>query len=76
MLEQRVVERTAQLAERESLLKHLVGKLVVAQEEERHRVAYEVHDGLAQVAIAAHHHLQAFVDVHPSDCNAGKGELG
>src|SRR5215210_288397 len=75
-LEQRVAERTAQLAERESRLRYLVGKLVVAQEEERHRVAYEVHDGLAQMAIAAHHHLQAFVDAHPSGCTAGEGELG
>jgi PAS domain S-box-containing protein len=29
-------------------------------EEEKHHVAYELHDGLAQVAASAHHHLQAF----------------
>lgn len=29
-------------------------------EEERHRVAYDLHDGLAQVAASAHQHLQAF----------------
>jgi PAS domain S-box-containing protein len=29
-------------------------------EEERHQVAYELHDGLAQVAASAHQHLQAF----------------
>lgn len=29
-------------------------------EEERHHVAYELHDGLAQVAASAHQHLQAF----------------
>ncbi|HEV2582688.1 MAG TPA: PAS domain S-box protein [Ktedonobacteraceae bacterium] len=28
-------------------------------EEERHHVAYELHDGLAQVAVSAHQHLQA-----------------
>jgi PAS domain S-box-containing protein len=41
-----------QLEEREHALQDLVGKLLRAQEEERRRVAYEVHDGLAQVAVA------------------------
>ena len=49
-----------ELAERERRLKDLVAKLIGAKEEERRRVAYEVHDGLTQVAIAAHQHLQAF----------------
>ena len=75
-LELRVAERTAQLAEREGQLKDLLGKLAVAQEEERHRVAYDVHDGLAQVAIAAHHHLQTFVDAHPPGSTVSEGELG
>src|SRR5919199_1532765 len=45
-------------------LQDLVGRLLVAQEEERHRVAYEVHDGLAQVAASAHQHLQAYARYH------------
>ncbi len=49
-----------ELAKREGRLKDLVGELIGAKEEERHRVAYEIHDGLTQVAIAAHQHLQAF----------------
>jgi signal transduction histidine kinase len=53
-----------QLAERERQLQDLVGRLLVAQEEERRRVAYEVHDGLAAVAASAHQHLQAFARHH------------
>ena len=35
-------------------------------EEERHHVAYELHDGLAQVAASVHQHLQAFAGhYHP-----------
>jgi signal transduction histidine kinase len=49
----------------------LVGKLMAAQEEERRRVAYDVHDGLAQVAMGAHQQLQAFVhDPHPDSAKA------
>ena len=50
----------AELAEREQRLEGLVGRLLLAQEEERRRVAYEIHDGLAQVAAAAQQHLEAF----------------
>ncbi|AHY47385.1 Histidine kinase-, DNA gyrase B-, and HSP90-like ATPase [Rubrobacter radiotolerans] len=49
-----------ELSERERQLEDLVSRLLNAQEEERRRVAYEVHDGLAQTAAAAHHHLQAY----------------
>jgi signal transduction histidine kinase/ActR/RegA family two-component response regulator len=49
-----------ELADRERRLQELVRRLLAAQEEERRRVAYDVHDGLAQSAAAAHRHLQAF----------------
>jgi PAS domain S-box-containing protein len=74
-LEQRVVERTAQLAEREVRLKILLGKLVVAQEEERRRVAHEVHDGLAQMIVAVQQHLEAFAKQHPPDSPLGRENL-
>jgi PAS domain S-box-containing protein len=53
------------LVEREQKLQVLVGKLMAAHEEERRRVAYDVHDGIAQVAMGAHQQLQAFFHDHP-----------
>lgn len=49
-----------ELAERERRLQELVGKLITVQEEERRRVAYEVHDRLTQMAVASYQHLQAY----------------
>ena len=68
ILERRVEERTAQL-------QGLIGKVLTAQEEERTRVAREVHDGPTQVAIAAHQLLQSFADVHPPGSIVREGEL-
>lgn len=53
-----------EISDREARLEYLVGRLMSAQEEERRRVAYEVHDGLAQTAAAAHQHLQAYARLH------------
>ena len=63
------------LGNRERVLQDFLKKLLGAQEEERRRVAYEVHDGLAQVAVAAHQNLQAFARRHPPESEKGRKEL-
>ncbi len=63
------------LAERERDLEDLVGKMLLAQEEERRRVAYEVHDGLTQVMVAVHQRLQLFAEDHPPASAEGREEL-
>src|SRR5919107_1493508 len=65
----------AELAERKNQLRRLVGKLIMTQEEERRRVAYDVHDGLAQTAAAAHQHLQVFARHNPPRSASGQEDL-
>ncbi len=65
----------ATLRQREKQLAELVGRLVAAQEEERRSIAYEIHDGLTQVAIAAHQQLQIFAEDHPPGSRVESGEL-
>jgi len=64
-----------ELAKHRRRLQHLVGELVSAQEEERRRVAYEVHDGLAQAAVAAYQHLQIFAADNPPRSNGDEERL-
>lgn len=62
----KALDHAAQLlAQRQQRLEELVARLFEVQEEERRRVAYQLHDGLAQVAAAAHQHLQAFAAHYP-----------
>ena len=63
------------LAERERRLGDLVGRLLVAQEEERRHVAYEVHDGLAQVVAGAYQRLDAFAQHHRPRSPQARDEL-
>ena len=64
-----------QLAEHQCRLQNLVQQMLVVQEEERRRVAYEVHDGLTQMAVAAYQRLQAFAEDHPPDSANDREEL-
>jgi signal transduction histidine kinase len=65
-----------ELAERERRLEALVRQLLLAQEEERRRVAYEIHDGLAQLAWAAQQHLEAFAAQYRARTRQRRDELG
>lgn len=52
----------ARLVEREHRLAELVDKLIYAQEEERRRIAYELHDGLAQMTLGVLQQLHMLID--------------
>lgn len=47
------------LAEKEATLEHLVRRTIEAQEEERRRVATEIHDGVTQQLVSVWYRLQA-----------------
>lgn len=56
------------LVEHEQRLQSLVDRMVRIQEDERRRVAHEIHDGLTQTIIAFNHHLQSYLrDFSPQD---------
>lgn len=63
------------VVERERQLQELVGRLLLAHEEERRQIAYDVHDGLAQLAASTHQHLQAFATGHHPRATATRQEL-
>lgn len=64
-----------ELLEREDQLAALVGELIVAHEEERCRLAYDVHDGLAQTAVATYQHLQVFAESRRPRSSRARAEL-
>ena len=53
-------------------LRRLTGRLLEVQEEDRRRVAYDIHDGLGQLMTAASMHLEAF----SGQCREAACEIG
>jgi signal transduction histidine kinase len=65
----------AALKEKEEALAQTVEKLVLAQEGERRIIAYDVHDGLAQLIVSAKQHLDTCADVLATDPQRAAREL-
>jgi signal transduction histidine kinase len=63
------------LAERGRELHDLVGRMIDTQEEERRRVAYEIHDGFTQMAAAAYRRLALFKEYHAPEAAQDRHEL-
>jgi signal transduction histidine kinase len=53
----------------------LMEKVVIAQEEERRRVAYDLHDGVAQLIVSAKQHLDTCADLWPASREQATREL-
>jgi signal transduction histidine kinase len=53
----------------------LMEKVVVAQDEERRRVAYDLHDGVAQLIVSAKQHLDTSADLWPTASERAAREL-
>lgn len=65
-------EKTA----REDTLARMVEKVSFARDEERRRIAYDIHDGLAQLLVSAKQHLDTADDLWPVDAERARRELG
>ena len=64
------------LLARERTMSELVHRLLNAQEDERRRVAYDLHDGLAQTQAGLHQRLQGFASQCSGLPDAQQQELG
>jgi signal transduction histidine kinase len=61
-LEQRVQERTVQLAQKTQEIRELTGKILMLQDDERRRLARELHDSTGQMLVAMKMALDQMVD--------------
>ncbi len=70
-----LADLVAALREKEEALARTVEKLIFAQEQERRIVAYDVHDGLAQLIVSAKQHLDTCEDLWKNDPARAEQEL-
>jgi signal transduction histidine kinase len=64
-----------ELQRREEQLRHFVVQLFQAQDDERRRMAYDIHDGLAQLIVSADMHLSNFASLRRSDAGLDDPDL-
>jgi signal transduction histidine kinase len=64
-------EKTA----REEALARMIEQVVVAQEAERQRIAYDIHDGLAPLIVSAKHHVDTGAELWAADPAGGAREV-
>jgi GAF domain-containing protein len=64
-----------EIAGSERALHRLVQQLMQAQEEERRRLAYEIHDGFAQMVYGLQQLLEAYAHAFPADSEAGRQRM-
>lgn len=77
ILEQRVVERTHELATVSAMRQHLLDRLLTVQEDERRRIAHDLHDSLGQHLVALNVGLKTVeeIDGCPQGVSARIGAL-
>ena len=74
-LEQKIRERTQQLQDMAAIRGRLLDRLISAQEEERRRIARELHDEAGQALTMIMLNLARTIDALPEDATAAKERL-
>jgi len=70
-----VIRAWQERARSEAALGAMVKRVLTAQEEERRRIAYDVHDGIAQLIVSAKQHVETGRDLRGQDDGQAQIEL-